>query len=112
MLAREDKKRLPIGLIPTGQSNDTARSLGIPLDDVVKAIDHIKKGEAIAVDTTRVLLDHDSESSVPEGDFRLNFCRHMLSNASLSMPAKITNSSSTWKGCCGSGGAFSFTTYL
>jgi len=29
MLARPDKKRLPVGIIPTGQSNDMARSLGL-----------------------------------------------------------------------------------
>ena len=29
MLARPDKKRLPVGLIPTGTSNDLARSIGL-----------------------------------------------------------------------------------
>ena len=96
MLARPDKKRLPVGLIPTGTSNDCARSLGLPPQGLDLALNYIVKGEAIAVDTTRVLLDHDSESYLPQGEERLNFCRHMLSNAALSMPAKVANGASTW----------------
>lgn len=59
MLARADKKRLPVGLIPTGQSNDFARSVGLSVDETVAAIEGIAKGEAIAIDTIRVLLDND-----------------------------------------------------
>ena len=29
MMARKDKVKLPIGIVPTGKSNDTAMSLGI-----------------------------------------------------------------------------------
>jgi len=64
------------------------------------------------MDTTRVLLDNDSESSVPAGEERLAYCRHMLSNAALSMPAKLTQSAESWKGCCGSSSAFSFSSYM
>ena len=39
------------------------------------------------------------------------YCRHMLSNASLSMPARIANGANTWKGCFGAS-AFSLSTYL
>ena len=42
-----------------------ARSLGLSADRIANAIDNIAKGEAIAVDTTRVLLDHTSESTLP-----------------------------------------------
>lgn len=68
-----------------------ARSLGLSSEMIASAIDNIAKGEAIAVDTTRVLLDHESESGLPDGEDRLSFCRHMLSNSSLSMPAKLSN---------------------
>jgi len=111
MLARPDKKRLPVGLIPTGTSNDMARSLGLQAGGLELAINYIAKGEAIPVDTTRVLLDHDSESYLPEGEERLNFCRHMLSNAALSMPAKVANGASTWQGCFGSS-SYSLSSYL
>ena len=112
MLARPDKKRVPVGLIATGQSNDIGRSLGITKEKLDAAIENIVNGEALSMDTTRVLLDNDSESSVPAGEERLAYCRHMLSNASLSMPAKITSSAESWRGCCGSSSAFSFSTYM
>lgn len=75
------------------------------------AIENIAKGEAIAVDTIRVLIDHDYESSVPQGEERMNYCRHMLSNASLAMPARIANGADSYKGCFGSS-AFGLSTYL
>lgn len=112
MLARADGKRLPVGLIPTGQSNDMARSLGISTSDLASAIANISKCEAIAVDTTRVLIDHDYESHVAKDDFHMMYCRHMLTNASLAMPARIASGSNTWKGCCGGSGAWSTSTYL
>ena len=111
MLARPDKKRLPVGLIPTGQSNDFARSLGLSSTELVAAIESICHGQAIPVDTIRVLIDHDTEEGLPEGSERRNYCRHMLSNASLSMPARIADGASTWKGCFGAS-AFSLSTYL
>jgi len=111
MLARSDKKRLPVGLIPTGQSNDFARSIGLSPEETAAAIEGIAKGEAIAVDTIRVLIDHDSEENVPEAPDRMNYCRHMLSNASLSMPARIANSADSYKGCFGAS-AFSLSTYI
>lgn len=111
MLAREDKKRLAVGLIPTGQSNDFARSVGLSATETVAAIDSICKGEAIPVDTIRVLIDHDKEENLPANEERMNFCRHMLSNASLSMPARIADGASSFKGCFGTS-AFSLSTYL
>lgn len=111
MLARADGKRLPIGVIPLGQSNDLARSLGLNSETLEQAIANIAKAEAIAIDTTRVLLDADSEAALPEGEERLQKCRHMLTNASLSMPAKIANSASGWKGLFGSS-SFTISTYL
>ena len=111
MLARSDGKRLPVGLIPTGTSNDMARSIGLQPNAIDLAIQYIAKGEAIAVDTTRVLLDHDYENQLPAGEERLNFCRHMLSNAALSMPAKVQNGASTWQGCFGSS-SYSLSSYL
>jgi len=111
MLARPDGVRKPVGLIPTGQSNDMARSLGLSPERIASAIDNIAKGECIAIDTTRVLLDHTSESSLPDGEERMKFCRHMMSNTSLSMPAKIASGANTWKGCFGAS-SHSISTYL
>lgn len=112
MLTRTDGKRLPIGVIPTGTSNDFARSIGLSVGDVSAAIRTIGLGECIAIDTTRVVIDHDSIDQCPEGERRLDYCRYMVSNASLSMPAKIANGANTWKGCCSGSSSFSMATYL
>lgn len=86
--------------------------MGIKKEKLESAIENIVNAEAISMDTIRVLLDNDSESSVPAGEERLAYCRHMLSNASLSMPAKLAHSAESWKGCCGSSSAFSISTYM
>lgn len=70
MLAREDRKRVPIAVVPIGRSNDFATSLGIA--DIQLAVDAITNAEAIAIDTTRVLLDRDSETGLPSDESRLN----------------------------------------
>ena len=111
MLARDDGKRLPVGIIPTGYANDFARSLGLTSEMTLSAIQGIAKGEAIAVDTTRVLIDNETEGTLPLSDKRLSLCRHMLSSTSLSMPAKIGSGADSMKGWCGST-AFSLSTYF
>ena len=60
----------------------------------------IAAGEAFGVDTVRVLLDAEAEGNLPAGEERLSRCRHMLSSASLSMPAKYLRSAEGL-GCCG-----------
>ena len=99
MLAREDKKRIPIAIIPNGQNNDIAASLGIFTLDI--AVDNLKHAEAIAIDSTKVLLDRDDESGLENDESRLAHVRHMLSGSALSMPAKIESGASGMKGMCG-----------
>ena len=99
MLAREDKRKIPVALIPNGSGNDLCRSVGIwSLDH---ALDYICKGECIPLDSIRVLLDHESEDSLPEGEDRINFCRHFDVNCGISITAKIAHGAIPWKGCCG-----------
>jgi diacylglycerol kinase family enzyme len=100
MLAREDGKSVPIGIVPTGQNNDIARSLGIT--DMEIAMNYITNSEAIGIDTTRVLLDCDDEANLAKDESRLRHVRHMLAGSSLSMPAKIASGAAGIKACCGS----------
>ncbi|AZG47007.1 diacylglycerol kinase [Gordonia insulae] len=44
----------PLGIIPAGSGNDTARNLHIPLDDVAAAVEVIARGRTRAVDLGRV----------------------------------------------------------
>ena len=75
VLNRADKRRLPVALLPNGSGNDLCSSLGIMTLD--QGLDYIVKGSVIKIDTNRVLMDHESEDTLPEGNDRLNYCRHM-----------------------------------
>ena len=100
MLARDDKKKIPIGLIPNGSGNDLCTSLGFKTLD--EALDYIVNREVTKVDTVRVLIDHENEESLPEDiNERVMFCRHMMINSALAFPAKIANEAIPWKACCG-----------
>jgi diacylglycerol kinase family enzyme len=100
MLARSDKKKLPIGMIPNGSGNDTCSSLGVMnLED---ALNYIVNAEVLAIDTVRCLIDHDEYDQIADTDeAKLNYCRHMLINCTLAMPAKIANEAQKYKQCCG-----------
>mmetsp|Transcript_16350 Transcript_16350/g.27654 ORF Transcript_16350/g.27654 Transcript_16350/m.27654 type:complete len:166 (-) Transcript_16350:671-1168(-) len=62
MMYREDKEKVPIGLIPNGSGNDTCR--GIYRDNSVKAIDSALKGDVIKVDLVKILLDYENEEEL------------------------------------------------
>jgi diacylglycerol kinase (ATP) len=47
--------RTPLGIVPAGTGNDIARSLGLPLDEPVAAVDLLATAEPRAVDVGRAL---------------------------------------------------------
>lgn len=100
MLARPDKLKIPLALIPNGSGNDLCFSMGINTLD--HALDNIIKATCIAVDSVRVLLDHESEDTLPDGDDRAKFIRYMDINSTLSMPARVAHRAIPYKKCCGS----------
>lgn len=58
MLARPDKKKLPVAMLPNGSGNDTCTAIGIKnLDD---ALNYIINAEVIPLDTVRCLIDYES----------------------------------------------------
>ena len=99
MLAREDGVRIPLAVIPNGANNDIAVSLGIY--SVQTAVAYLQHAEAVAIDTTKMLIDRDDEAGLPSDESRMKQARHMLSGSSLSMPAKIESGASGMKGMCG-----------
>ena len=65
LLARADKKRIPLAFLPNGSGDDFCSAVGIMSMD--HGLDYICKGETIKVDTIQCLLDHESEETLPEG---------------------------------------------
>ena len=52
---------VPLGVIPTGTGNDTARALGLPLDDPERAADIAAAGRTRTVDLGLATLDDGTE---------------------------------------------------
>ncbi|MDA7026768.1 diacylglycerol kinase [Bacillus sp. CLL-7-23] len=48
------EKRPRLGVIPVGTTNDFARAVGIPREDILKAVDTILEGETRSIDIGRV----------------------------------------------------------
>ena len=100
MLAREDKRKIPIALIPNGSGDDLCSSVGIWSID--HALDYICKGECTPLDSIRFLMDHESEDTLPEeSEERSQLCRHMDVNAGVAIIGKITHGAIPFKNCCG-----------
>lgn len=52
---------IPLAIIPTGSGNDTARTLGIPLDDTVRAADIAAAGRTRRMDLGRIVTADGDE---------------------------------------------------
>jgi diacylglycerol kinase (ATP) len=90
LLRRKDGLKVPIGFVPNGSGNDTCHDLGI--GSVELAIDFILKGETVKIDVNRVIMDAETEDSIPEQD-RESRMRYSLINASIGFIAKCV-----WRG--------------
>ena len=58
VLDRLADSHLVLGLVPAGTGNDTARSLGIPVDDVDAAVDLVVAGDVRTIDLARTDRGH------------------------------------------------------
>lgn len=100
MLARKDGKKIPFGMIPNGSGNDTCSAMGIFTLD--HALAYIVNGMVTSIDTIKVLIDHEKDEKDKWSlQDRLKYCRHMLINGCVSMPALINNEAAKFKMCCG-----------
>jgi diacylglycerol kinase family enzyme len=99
MLMRDDKKLIPLAFIPNGSGDDFCSAIGVMSVD--HALDYICKGEIIKCDTARILMDHETEETLPEGIERLNHLRYMMINSGAALPPLVAFKAKAWKACCG-----------
>lgn len=99
---REDKKQLPIGLIPNGSGNDTCRNL-MRLFSLTEALDFIVKGDVIKSDVFEVLLDFNTKEEVMEHIAtnptanKLDFFRYGLINSGVALLANCARNAISMK---------------
>lgn len=72
ILARTDKRKIPIALVPNGTSNDLCTSLGIRSVDY--ALEYIKARITTRIDTIRCLMGIETEDNLPKDIKRLSLC--------------------------------------
>jgi len=64
MMYREDKKRLPLVLLPNGSGNDFASCF--LLNSITKGLGYLDKGQTMKADVVKILLDFESEEELME----------------------------------------------
>lgn len=99
MLDRPDGLKIPLAFLPNGSGNDLCIALGITSLD--RALQYIIKSQCIKMDTVRVLVDHDSEETLPEGNDRLNFSRYLVNASGVGIQPKVARTARPYKNCCG-----------
>lgn len=62
LLLREDKKMIPVGLLPNGSGNDFGNCF--KFKDIDTALEHLIKGTSIKIDAVKVLIDHEKEEDI------------------------------------------------
>ena len=62
IMGREDKKKIPIGIVPNGTGNDTCA--GINIDTIEEALIYLQKGETVKVDVLKVMIDVQNEQEI------------------------------------------------
>ena len=97
MMHRKDGRQMPVAFIPNGSGNDTLR--GLEVFDLDKAMDYIIKGDIIKIDQSRLVIDYERESDVPE-EKRVSNVRYQLINSSYTIPGRVNAGAGKWKWCC------------
>ena len=98
MLHREDKKRLPIGVLPNGSANDLGITLN--LDNFEKSLNCLTKGDIVNIDILKAIIDYESEEDIPEEKHNSNL-RYFFDCAYFGMLARISDGANMYKPRCG-----------
>lgn len=98
IMRREDKKKIPVGLIPNGSGNDTVG--GFQIDNIKEAMQYVCKGDTVKVDVTKCLMDVESEEEIT-GD-PAKHIRYSIVNSCLCLSANVNKNAARWKPFFGS----------
>lgn len=105
LLNREDKKKVPLLLLPNGSGNDYARCF--QLEDVDQGLEYMKKGHVIKVDVVKIILDYKSEEELKQAaknDPSINIydqMRYSAINCSLALSANCAKNARWMKSTIG-----------
>ena len=58
LMRRDDKKKIPIGLLPNGSGDDACGSLSLDIGGIHQGLEYILKGDTIKMDIIKVIIDH------------------------------------------------------
>jgi diacylglycerol kinase family enzyme len=103
LMRRQDKKRIPVGLIPNGSGDDACGCLSLQVNDTLNSLNYILKGDIIKVDIVKILIDYNSEEELLEcskndSNFKIeNHLRYSFINSSLCVSANIAKNAASMK---------------
>lgn len=97
-MSRKDGKKVPVCYIPNGSGDDAAGGIGIPYNNIERALSYVRKGNTIKHDVVKVILDHETEEELDKNletnpaykDLqKKDFLRYMIINSSLCLSADV-----------------------
>jgi diacylglycerol kinase family enzyme len=103
LMRREDKKRIPVGLIPNGSGDDACGCLSLQVNDTLSALNYVLKGDVIKVDIIKMLIDYNSEEELLEcvksdSNFKIeDHLRYSFINSNLCVSANIAKNAASMK---------------
>ena len=103
LMRRQDKKKIPVGLIPNGSGDDACGCLGLQINDTLNGLNFILKGDIIKVDIIKMLIDYNSEEELLDcikNDSNIkveNHLRYSFINSNLCVSANIAKNAANLK---------------
>lgn len=101
MMHREDKRKVPLALMPNGSGNDFCRAF--KMETVQEGLDAISKGDVVKIDLVKILLDYKDEDELKDAIAKdptirvQDHLRYSANNCSLCMSANCARNAQWMK---------------